>query len=280
MYNDRQLHTVTNALNELRIAIHQSIELGHIPKSNLLTVCKVLTNKINRHCDVAERLLWQASYSEALMILRSAFEATLTMNYLTIHPDEVLDYEYHSLLVSYKDMCLWIKYEFLSPEFKSPIDGKPLQETIEETKHRLLAAKVHERYHIPANKLDDIDYLAKQVKGNFHSIYKLITVLKKADPQVYVDISERSFSIYNEGSQHTHPNYNAAFNFFRDVPGSSSPEGFSYTLTLRSIQYIMLLNVWGLNQIGGIQNLARLKTYFEQVIFSIQSLDSSTDEST
>jgi hypothetical protein len=276
MYSDNQILSVTTALNELRAAIYGSIALEHIPKSNLLTACKVLTNKISRHCDVAERLLWETSYSEALILLRSAFESVLTMNYLTIYPEDVLDYEYHSLLVSYKDMCLWLKYQILSPDFESPVDGKPLRQTIEETKQQLLDANVHEKYRIPADKLDNIEYLARQIKGNFKDIYKLINELKNADPEVYQGISECSFYTYNEGSKHTHPNWFSAFNFFRDPAGFTLPEGFSYTMTLRSIQYIILLNVWGLNQIGGIQNISRLKSFFDEVISSIQTLEETT----
>jgi hypothetical protein len=194
------------------------------------------------------------------------------MNYLILNPDEVIDYEYHSLLVAYKDMSLWIKYGLLDSNIESET-GKPLYEAISETKSQLLEKEIPRKFRIPSEKLHDIDYLGRNIKGAFKDIYKIISFLKKSDPEVFEILSEEAFAIYNEGSHHVHPNWFTAFRFFKVQRGTENPNGFVISSPLRHIHFILLMHTWGLMKLNAISNYSQLQPYFEQVILSMQTLD-------
>lgn len=248
--------------------------------NRLIVISCTLTSKIISHCNAAENLHWNGYPSESLIVLRSAFEAVVTMNYLVINPDKIDDYLNHSDLVLYKDMLLWLAYELVDPDTRSGTGKKPKDE-VQELKKRLLNSNIHEKYkiNIDSGQLDDFEFLAKKVPGTFCGIDTMAKLLKDKEPTVFTDeFWKTSRYIYNLGSQHTHPVWNQAKSFF--APGSTTPSGFfSPTMPLRDIVIIFLWMVYGWEKIGTASQTeaARLKNLLAEVISEIQKFDSTSD---
>jgi hypothetical protein len=90
-------------INNLFSSIDKNIPCGLTIKSNLDAVVIGLANKSISHCQVAKDLIFMDRLSEAIILLRSAFESVVIMHYLIHHKEEVKDYYNHSKLIEYKD---------------------------------------------------------------------------------------------------------------------------------------------------------------------------------
>lgn len=278
MNSTPQIEAIKAALDNFVDAFNTSLQPSQsnlaAREKQLLLVILTLTNKVMSHCAAAENLHWNDYSSESLIILRSAFEAVVTINFLVIHPEEIDKYVNHSELVTYKDALLWEAHGLIDSDEELE---KLHKGEIQKYRKTVIETEIHKSYGITDRTLDDFQTVAQKVRGTFCGIDKMAKSLKERDPERYsAEVWSTSRYIYNIGSQHTHPVWSRAKDFF--YPGLESPVGFySVTMPIRHIIFIFLWLTFAWENADFLpkEKAGYLKRLLVEVTEEVKKLDSS-----
>lgn len=163
-------------------------------------VIVLLRLKAMEHALCAIELEKCAAPAEAIIILRSAYEAIVVALYLEQKPSKYEHYLAHTYLVQLRNLMEVVE---LARDDVDPADIKKLEEELEETRERIEREGYLSHYpNLTRTDLTDVRALKKFTSGSqfvkFGSIKSEITISPK------MQWLTGAFQMYNVGSQVTH----------------------------------------------------------------------------
>jgi Family of unknown function (DUF5677) len=163
-----------------------------------------LASKCLSHCEMALSLVDANALAEAIIILRSAYEAIIRGIYLDENPDKLPAYEAFSAIVMLRNQLEMLK---LLDEFGEPYKDKELQEKlIKQQQERIVAQGFHSLYKLSEADLDSWEAVKKITnKSNLPNFEEIRTSIKKT-PLVKALLTT-GFQVYNLGSQMAHSSF-------------------------------------------------------------------------
>ena len=94
-----------------------------------------LAIKSRSHCNIAKNIAFNGDISEAVILLRSAYESVILMHYLLRNQAKIQDYQKHALLMQYKNRLL--AYSDVNLENPDALSNK-IFETLKDTKQQII----------------------------------------------------------------------------------------------------------------------------------------------
>jgi Family of unknown function (DUF5677) len=247
------LYKMEQILGFLQAACKKRISALNEPEFTAASLAKTTDEYM---CNVLS-LVKNGHINQAKVFLRLAFESNCTLNYLMKNQDEIQYYKDYSLLVSYKDLLLMLKYGFLSYDSLSNDGSMSLKDTVDKVKASIIESGVLEKVGRVENclELENVDSLAT-IKTTFKSIYVLKDCLVK-DP-FFGAMDSTYHAMYNVPSQVIHSHWNSSFDNLLGKDGIYD-EAFICRFLATSANWLgYAMNTAGLLSAADFGNLTRI----------------------
>lgn len=164
-----------------------------------------LAQKTLSHCSIALDLIRNDASAEAMIILRSAYEAIIKCIYLDENRDWLPLYEGFAELVTLRNQLEVVKIlnDFNDPE----ATNKEQMEKIRRQQAKIVMAGYHTLYKIEESKLSDWNVLKSKTNSANLQKFEIIRQSISKTPLVKA-LLLTGFQVYNLGSQMAHSSFN------------------------------------------------------------------------
>lgn len=216
---------VQNLFTRLNQCLPDVFEAGS-ENPNLQFIIGGLTNKALSHCEIAKDMTIKSRFSEAVVLLRSSYEAVVIAHYLHNNPGKASEYQQFSLLVEYKNRLAI----FHKPDWK---DSALAKKTLLRMKNEILekrlldntsyfrgrSRKDYKKHFADKTILDRPEELSKSLNNHFFSFERMKDSLIQELPEEYGTLYDSSALIYNVGSQVVHAHWHTVLDYNLGVDG-------------------------------------------------------------
>lgn len=194
------------------------------------TVSKIVAGlalKSTRHCMAAYNNFHQGFMEEAVILIRSAYETTITMDYHYHFPEEKNNYLCWSDVTDYRNYAMWPRISNIQLETKAEGAAVSFGESLEQMKANI-ATEIETHTDIDREWLRQLN----QDSTNIPAYKKLLEMIAKREEKLQElgnvdDLLGNElirFQIYRNGSSVVHSNWMAILKYYLKPPGIHGPE--------------------------------------------------------
>ena len=215
-------------------------------------ILEILLLKISSNVDAANILCTNRRPYEAKIIIRSAFESQVLLEFLIHHPEKINEYKYETQISNFKDCFALYKRKFMSEN----IISKCFDQLDKNLQEELLTVKKGNTSKI--FRLDLIEKNLRNRKFKFQDIRKLIDILRKIKSPVAEMLYLNLFDIYGRNSQISHGEWGPVYKYFVEK-SNDKKEHEEIIDCFRQLIYIISYTRESIKQLNIISNNIELR---------------------